>query len=39
MKAVKLPILLEGEALAIWLDLTEEQQGDYSVTVDKLKKS
>ena len=37
VKAVKLPTLLEGEALAIWLDLTEEQQSDYSVTVDKLK--
>ena len=37
-KAVKLPTLLEGEALAVWLDLTEEQQGDYSVTVEELKK-
>ena len=24
-KAVKLPTLLEGEALAVWLDLMEEQ--------------
>ena len=38
VKAVKLPILLEGEALAVWLDFTEEEQGDYSVTVDKLKR-
>ena len=37
-KAVKLPTLLEGKALAVWLDLTEEQQGDYSVTVEELKK-
>ena len=37
MKAVKLPTLLESEALAVWLDLTEEQQSDYLVTVDKLK--
>ena len=35
---MKLPTLLEGEALAVWLDLTEEQQGDYSVTVEELKK-
>ena len=37
-KAVKLPTLLEGEALAVWLDLTEEQQTDYSATVGELKK-
>ena len=28
-KALKLPTLLEGEALAIWLELTAEQQGSY----------
>ena len=38
VKAIKLPTLLEGEALAVWLDFTEEEQGDYSVTVDKLKR-
>ena len=27
---LKLPTLLEGEALAIWLELSEEQQGDYA---------
>ena len=37
VKPVKLPTLLEGEALAVWLDLTKEQQSDYSVMVDKLK--
>ena len=37
VKAVKLPTLLEGEALAVWLDFTKEEQSDYSVTVDKLK--
>ena len=37
-KAVKLPTLLEGEALAVWLDLTEEQQTNYSATVGELKK-
>ena len=34
-KAVKLPTLLEGEALAIWLELNEEEQGDYK-TAKKL---
>ena len=28
-KAVKLASLLEGEALAVWLELSEEEQGDY----------
>ena len=28
-KAIKLPTLLEGEALAIWLELSEEEQGSY----------
>ena len=37
MKAVKLPTLLEGKALAVWLPLTEEQQSDHSLSVDKLK--
>ena len=35
MKAVKMPTLLEGEALAVWLELNEEEQGDYK-TVKKL---
>lgn len=26
---LKLPTLLEGEALAVWLELSEEQQADY----------
>lgn len=34
---MKLPTLLEGEVLAVWLDLTEEEQADYSVTVQKPK--
>ena len=34
-KAVKLPILLEGEAIAIWLELSKEEQGKYK-TVKKL---
>ena len=28
-KAVKLPTLLEGEAFAIWLDLSEDTQKEY----------
>ena len=36
-KALKLPTLLEGKVLAVWLDLTEEEQADYAVTVQKLK--
>ena len=28
--AKKLPTLLEGEALAVWLELSEEQQEDYA---------
>ena len=34
--ALKLPTLLEGEALAIWLELTEEEQKDYAVTKKKI---
>ena len=29
-KSLKLPTLLEGEALAVWLELTEEQQETYA---------
>ena len=29
MQAVKLPTFLEGETLAIWLELSEEAQKDY----------
>ena len=34
--ALKLPTLLEGEALAIWLELTEDEQRDYTVTKKKI---
>ena len=34
-KVKKLPTLLEGEALAAWLELTNEQQEDY----DEVKKA
>ena len=35
-KALKLPTLLEGEALAIWLELSEEEQSDYKSAKEKL---
>lgn len=35
-KALKLPTLLEGEALAIWLEMTEEQQGDIKTAKETL---
>ena len=34
-KALKLPTLLEGEALAAWTELTEEQQADYEATAKR----
>ena len=34
--ALKLPTLLEGEALAVWLELTAEEQKDYSATKRKI---
>ena len=34
--ALKLPTLLEGEALAVWLELTAEEQKDYSATKQKI---
>ena len=34
-KAVKLPTLLEGEAIAVWLELSEEEQAEYK-TAKKL---
>ena len=34
-KALELPTLLEGEALAVWLELSEETQKDY----DEMKKT
>ena len=35
-KALKLPTLLEGEALAIWLELSTEQKADYGVAKEQL---
>ena len=34
--ALKLPTLLECEALAVWLELTKEEQKDYSVMKKKI---
>ena len=33
---LKLPTLLEGEALAIWLELSTEQKADYAVAKEQL---
>ena len=34
--ALKLPTLLEGEALTVWLELTEDEQKDNAVTKQKI---
>ena len=36
IKAWKLPTLLEGEALASWLELSDEQQADYKVAKEQV---
>ena len=38
-KAKKLPTLLEGEALAVWLELTTKQQEDYVGTKKVMEKA
>lgn len=35
-KAKKLPTLLEGEALAVWMELSEDEQKDYDVARKKI---
>jgi len=35
-KALKLPTLLEGEALAVWLEMTADEQNDYDATKTKI---
>ena len=35
-KAKKLPTLLEGEALAIWLELTTEEKANYATSKAKI---
>lgn len=32
----KLPTLLDGEALVIWLELSEEKQGSYEDTMEEI---
>ena len=39
IKAKKLPTLLEGEALAVWLELTTGQQEDYAETKKAMEKA
>ena len=39
VKAKKLPTLLEGEPLAIWLELSEEQRGSYETVKAKIIKA
>ena len=34
-KALKLPTILEGEALAVWLELSEEHQGCYATAKEE----
>ena len=36
MKAKKLPTLLEGEAIAVWFELTSEEQASYSTAKEKI---
>ena len=35
-KVLKLPTLLEGEALAVWIELTDDEQKDYGITKKKI---
>jgi uncharacterized coiled-coil protein SlyX len=37
-QALKLPTLLEGEALAIWLELSEDEQATYATAKEKVVK-
>jgi len=36
MKPKKLPMLLEGKALAVWLELTPEEQASYTTSKEKI---
>ena len=36
MKAKKLPTLLEGEAIAVWFELTSEEQDTYGTAKEKI---
>jgi len=39
VKAFKLPMLLEGETLAIWLELSDDDKKDYEKAKEHLLKS
>jgi len=36
VKVLKLPTLLEGEALAVWLELSQEEQKDIATAKEKM---
>ena len=36
VKALKLPMLLEGEALIVWLELSQEEQKDIATAKEKM---
>ena len=36
MKALKLPTLLEGEALAVWLELSQDEQKNIATAKEKM---
>ena len=36
VKVLKLPTLLEGEALVTWMELSEDEQGDYGAAKQKM---
>ena len=36
INGVMKPTLLEGEALAVWMELSEEQQSDYKQAKEKI---
>ena len=36
VKVLKLPTLLEGEALATWMELSEDEQGNYGAAKQKM---
>ena len=36
MKALQLPTLLEGEALAVWLELSQEEQSNIATVKEKM---
>ena len=37
MKVKKLPTLLEGEVIAVWFELTSEEQASYGTAKEKIR--